>query len=107
MRLLLADDRRHDPEDRQRRERHHPQQDLHQQLEADRQQVDDDLERRVTLGLPRVADLHQADAQGQRQDDELRQVVLGERLADAPGDEVDQQVGDRLLGRRLRPRSGR
>ena len=69
------------------------------QLEADRQQVDDDLERRLALRLLAVADLHQSDAQGQREDDELRQVVLGERLADAAGDQVDEQLGDRSSGR--------
>ena len=44
-----------------------------------------------------VADLDQADAQGQGQQHELREVVLGERLADAPRDELDQEVGRGLL----------
>lgn len=48
-----------------------------------------------------VADPEQADAQGERQEDELGQVVLGERLADASRHELDEDVGDGLSGQRL------
>ena len=86
------------PEDGQRHQGHDPEQHLHQELEADRQQVDDRLDRGLAPGPLLVADLDQADPQGERQEDELGQVVLGERLADAPRDELDQEVGRRSSG---------
>ena len=53
------------------------------------------------LGPLGVADPDQADPQDQRQQHELRQVVLGERLANAPRYQLHQQVGHALFGQRL------
>ena len=92
--FLLADARRHDPEDGQRHQRDDPEQDPHQQLETDAEEVDHDPVARLPALDLLVADLREADRQGEREQDELRQVVLGEGVADAPGDQLGDQVGD-------------
>ena len=79
-------------------ESHHPEQDLHQELEADREQIDHDSKRRFAAGLLAVPDFHQPDPQRQREHDQLRQMVLSERLADAFGNQVHDELGGGLLG---------
>ncbi len=95
--LLIAHARRDDSEDCQGHERHHPEQDFHEQLEADLEQVGECFERVFTAFLLAIADFHQADPEREGQEDELGEMVLGERLADAAGDEIQQQIRGRLV----------
>src|SRR5262249_48610240 len=94
--LLLTDVGRHDAEDGQRHERDDPEQDLHEQLAAGGEGVDDGLDGGGAPGALAVADLDEGDADGDRQDDKLGDVVGGEGLADALGDELLDELDDGL-----------
>ena len=97
---LSRDAHGHDAEDGQGDQGDDPEQHLHQEFEADGDEVDDRLVADLATGSLLVADVGQADRQGQGDQHELGQVVRDKRLANRARDHLAQDVERGLRGRR-------